>query len=98
MGFKDVQAQVLECMADGNILHESRVGIDIKNLLSTGQVSVEEVSDIIKRTKGNEYECSPHHVVAGINVHIIKKVYRDKSWYIKWYFIEPNSVFISVHN
>ena len=98
MGFKDVKAQVLGCMANGYILHETRDGIDIKNLLATGQISVDEVSDIIKRTRGNEYECSPHHIISEIDVHIIKTSYQGNNWYIKWYFVEPNSVFISVHN
>jgi hypothetical protein len=98
MRFKDVKIHVLRCMASGNILHAARNDIDIKNLLETGQISVEEVSDIIKRTRGNEYECSPHHIIAEIDVHIIKTRYQGNNWYIKWYFVEPNSVFISVHN
>lgn len=98
MGFKDAKANVLGCMANGNILHESRGDIDIKNLLSTGQVSVESISDVIRRARGNEYECSSHHVISDIDVHIIKTSYQGNNWYIKWYFVEPNSVFISVHN
>lgn len=98
MGFNAVRAQVLGCMASGNVLHEARDDIDIKNLLSTGQITVESVSEIIKRAKGIDYECSPHHVIKEIDVHIIKTSYQGKNWYIKWYFVEPNSVFISVHN
>ncbi|MEL4287462.1 hypothetical protein ACE02Y_20140 [Shewanella xiamenensis] len=40
MGFKDAKRQLLECLASGNILHEQRNDIDIKNLLATGQISV----------------------------------------------------------
>lgn len=98
MGFKAVKVQVLECLASGNVLHDVRHDIDIKNLLSTGQMSVENVSEIIKRTTGADYECSPHHITKEIEVHIIKKSYQGKDWYIKWYFVEPNSIFISVHN
>jgi hypothetical protein len=33
----------------------------------------------------------------GIDVHVIKTLYKTEQWYIKWYFIEPDAVFISVH-
>ncbi|WP_440905324.1 hypothetical protein ACMZOO_03030 [Catenovulum sp. SX2] len=98
MGFKDAKAQVLSCLESGNILHEARGDIDIKNLLSTGQISIEDVTNILKRARGNQYECSSHHVINTIDVHIIKTNHQGKHWYIKWYFVEPNSVFISVHN
>lgn len=98
MGFKDAKRQLLECLTSGNILHEQRNDIDIKNLLATGQISVGDVSDIMGRVRGNCYESSPHHVVSDIEVHIVKTVYQGVHWYIKWYFVEPNSVFISVHN
>ncbi|MCF2949369.1 hypothetical protein L0668_14715 [Paraglaciecola aquimarina] len=98
MGFKNVKSQVLACLASGNIQHEQRQTIDVKNLLVTGQVSEDDVSDIIARAKGTEYELSKHHVISAIDVHILKTHYRGKNWYIKWYFIEPDSIFISVHH
>jgi hypothetical protein len=98
VGFKDVKGQVLACLASGNIQHEQRQAIDVKNLLVTGQVSEDDVSSIIARAKGNEYELSKHHVVSKIDVHILKTRYQGQSWYIKWFFIEPDSVFISVHH
>ena len=98
MGFKDAKKQLLECLVEGNILHQARNNIDVKNLLETGQISVEVVTDIVKRARGNDYECSPHHMIKSIDVHIIKTTYQNESWYIKWYYIEPNSIFISVHN
>lgn len=98
MGFKDVKKQVLACLAAGNILHEQRHAIDVKNLLVTGQVSEDDVGNIIARAKGNEYELSNHHVISAIDVHVLKTSYQGQSWYIKWYFIEPDSVFISVHH
>lgn len=47
MGFSDAKRQVLTCLKSRKILHEERNDIEIKNLLSTGQVSVEEVKDIL---------------------------------------------------
>ncbi|KMT66945.1 hypothetical protein [Catenovulum maritimum] len=98
MGFKDVKKQLLECLAEGKILHQARNNIDVKNLLETGQISVSVVTDIVKKARGNNYECSPHHMIKSIDVHIIKTTYQNESWYIKWYYVEPNSIFISVHN
>ncbi|MBL4909528.1 MAG: hypothetical protein JKX78_05815 [Alteromonadaceae bacterium] len=97
MGFKDVKRQVLACLKSGNVLHEQRADIDIKNLLATGQISVDDIIGIIAQTRGNEYENSKHHVIGELDVHIVKTSFQGKYWYIKWYFVEPNSVFISAH-
>jgi hypothetical protein len=98
MGYRQAKKQALECLADGRIEHElDRCEIDIKNLLLTGVVAAKQVADAIGRSSGKEYECSPHHYDENIDVHIIKTQQGDRSWYIKWYFIAPNVVFISVH-
>ena len=96
MGFKDAKAEVLSCLQSGNILHASRGDIDTKNLLCTGQVSLEDVAEIIRRSRGREYACSPHHSVRDMDVHIIQRSHKGVAWYIKWYFVEPASIFISV--
>ncbi len=98
MGFKDVKKEVINCLNNGLVLHESRNDIDIKNLLETGVVSNSDVAKILATSKGNEYSCSPHHFDGSIDVHVIKVQNKGRNWYIKWYFSEPDSVFISVHN
>ena len=70
----------------------------VRSKTTTGQMSVDRVTDIVSQTRGNEHGESPHHLDSTINVHVIKTSFQGKSWYIKWYFIEPNSVFISVHH
>ena len=42
MGFKEVKAQVIECLHSGKVRHEQRGSIDVKNLLATGVVSPEQ--------------------------------------------------------
>ncbi|WP_181427854.1 hypothetical protein [Pseudomonas mosselii] len=42
---------------------------------------------------GSHYSSSPHHAVPAIEVHVLKR----RGWYIKFYFIEPQTWFISVH-
>ncbi len=98
MGFTEVKSKVINCLDSGLVLHEQRDGIDTKNLLSTGAISVSEVTNIIGRARGNNYSCSPHHFDASVDVHVIKTTLSGRSWYIKWYFVEPDCVFISVHS
>ncbi len=97
MSFREAKSKVIECLNNGYVLHEARDNIDIKNLLSTGAVSIGEVRTIIGRARGNSYSRNPHHYDAKIDVHVIKTIHSGKHWYIKWYFTEPDCVFISVH-
>ena len=98
MGFRDAKRQLIECLLDGRIDHElERSEIDVKNLLVTGDVSADEVADVIRRCRGNEHEYSPHHLDESIDVHIVKTTYGGRNWYIKWYYLDPNVMFISVH-
>lgn len=76
----------------GWIYHRSG-RIDEKNLLVTGQISVDDVIELIKQIKGGDFETSSHHFIAGLDFHIFK----PNGWYIKCYFIEPDIFFISVH-
>ena len=98
MGFKQFKREVIACLASGRIRHEQRRGIDVKNLLATGTVSCEEVAALIGKARGTDYRCSPHHFDRSIPVHIVQVHHKEKHWYIKWYMVEPNSWFISVHN
>ncbi len=96
--FTDIKRQVIQCLDEGSVLHEARSDIDIKNLLEVGAVSIEEVTQILKKSRGTEYAASPHHMDQSIDVHVVKTRYASEQWYIKWYFIEPDAVFISVHH
>lgn len=95
MGLKNVRQKVIKCLKSGRIQHvTSRSGnIVEKNLLVTGQITVEEVIELINRTKGNDFKCVKHHILKNIDVYIFK----PNNWYIKCYFIEPDIFFISVH-
>lgn len=93
MGFKEVRIRLIAALQSGAYLHEARGQIDTKNLLQRGLISTEQVLEVVKRCNGTHYESSPHHVVKGVDVHILK---RD-GLYIKFYFIDPNVFFISVH-
>jgi len=93
MGFKQAKVKLLQALSQGTFLHEARNAIEEKNLLSTGDVSVEDVIAIVNRCNGAHHTMSAHHQVPGVTVHVLK---RD-GWYIKFYFIDPDTYFISVH-
>ena len=96
--FSEIKKQVIQCLESGYVLHEARDNIDVKNLLEVGDVSNEEVAQILKKARGNEHTSSPHHMDASVEVNVVKTRYAKQDWYIKWYFIEPDAVFISVHH
>ena len=98
VGFKEAKRQVLDCLNNGYVLHQQRSAIDSKNLLAIGEMTHEEVAVIIARSIGGAYHCSPHHMDSSIDVHVLATSYRGQRWYIKWYYVEPYSVFISIHH
>ena len=98
MGLRDVKAKVLACLEAGAVSHEQRSSIDIKNRLATGQFTLHGVAAVIGQDRGNQYRSSPHHLVSSVDVHVITARRKGKDWYIKWYFVEPDCVFISVHH
>ncbi len=97
-GFKETKSTLISCLKNGNIQHEARKNIDLKNLLSTGEISIDDLIKILNKSRGNEHETSAHHFDNSIDVHIIKTNFSGVYWYIKWYFLSPECVFISVHN
>ncbi|QXI40096.1 hypothetical protein [Pseudomonas xantholysinigenes] len=92
-GFKAVRHAVIAALESGRYLHAARGNIEVKNLLALGVVSAGEVIEIIRACDGNHHSSSPHHAVLDIEVHVLRR----HGWYIKFYFIEPHTWFISVH-
>ena len=97
MGFNEAKRKLIECLNTGYVLHEERNDIDVKNLLAIGEVSLEEAVYIIGRSRGDGYSVSPHHFDAEIDVHVLVTKFSVQAWYVKWYFLGPDSVFISFH-
>lgn len=93
VGFKEAKQKVIAALMSGTYSHEARGSIDVKNKLHTGEVSAQDVIDILKRCRGTDHSCSPHHFDDSIDVHVIE----SGSWYVKFYFLDPDTVFISVH-
>ena len=97
MGFKEIRKAAILALQEGAVQAEERADLEEKNLLKTGVVTAEEVIDLLKKTRGNQYETSKHHQEASIDVHICKPTVGAVAWYIKFYFIDPECFFISVH-
>ncbi len=94
MGFKEVKRGVIEALIAGTFSHEPRAGrIDEKNKLATGEVTPEFVAGLIKRCTGADHAWGPHHQAPDIDVHVMTK----NGWYVKFYFLATDTVFISVH-
>lgn len=97
MNFRDVKRKAIRCLTEGSYDHQIRGNIDVKNLFATGQVSEEWVIELIAHTAGNQYQCSSHHQDSSIDVHILKPWRQGYCWYVKFFFLEPDIIFISVH-
>lgn len=93
-GFKAAKQKVIYALDNGDYEHATnRSEITTKNLLLTGQVSVQFICELIKRSRGQDHSSSPHHSDASILVHVIER----EGWYVKFYFLDPKTIFISVH-
>lgn len=93
MKFTEIKRTAITALRAGNFQHESRRDINVKNLLSTGQVSSNFVEKILSNCTSSHLETSPHDCDSSIDVHVVKK----DGWYIKFYFLSPDTMFISVH-
>ena len=93
IGYKYARQKVLQALSLRIYSHEVRHAIDVKNLLHSGDVTPDEVISLIESSSGADYSSSMHHVVQSVEVHVI----RCSRWYIKFYFVDPDTVFISVH-
>lgn len=93
MGFKDAKAALISALKTGNYQHQSRANINTKNLLFTGVVTAAQVLSIIGRCNGSHHTTSKHHSINAIDIHVIE----IEGWYVKFYVINPNVMFISVH-
>jgi hypothetical protein len=97
MGFSDVKHEAIQCLRSGAYDHAARIDIDEKNLFSAGVVDAEYVVSLISKTSGTQYECSPHHQDSTTDVHICRPFKDGCYWYVKFFFIDPDVIFISVH-
>jgi hypothetical protein len=97
VGFKEVRNRVIACLIAGLYLFENRDVVEGKNLLQTGEVLPEELIGLLNRCRGNQFEQRLHHFDQSVTVYIFKPTHAAGRWYIKLYFADESTVFISVH-
>jgi hypothetical protein len=95
LGFKEEKARAIQKILEGKVYHVPRE-FD-KNEYAQGLLSDEQVIAIIKSCKGDRYEMLPHHAIKSVAVHILKPAGKYDGYYVKFYFLEPDVCFISVH-
>jgi hypothetical protein len=93
MGFRAVKAKLLAALRAGDVIIASRSAIETKNLLATGALTTDELIEIVSACRGHDYEARPHHQISEVTIHIL----RQRGWYVKFYFVDPHVVIVSVH-
>jgi len=94
MGFNEIKQKVIKCIQMNLVQHETRT--NSKNLYASGELSDEDVIDILKSCRGDCYEKQRHHFL-DVDIHIMKPKGRYDGLYVKFYLIEPDVWFVSVH-
>lgn len=97
MGFSDIKKKVVDCVKAGKAQSTPRNDKGEKNLFLTGEKSADDVVSMLNKTNGTQYTSMPHDKIADIEVHVFKPLIGDEEWYIKFYFLDPDCIFISVH-
>ena len=103
MGLREIRKRAIDAIRLGRVQHESRNEVDEKNLFLTGEVTSEQVIQMLNACKGGQYHSSPHHAVKNVEVHVFKpettleKGSPKEKWYVKLYLLDPDVWFISVH-
>lgn len=93
IGFKEAKRRAIEALRNKTYQIAERQEIETKNLLYGNSVSEEDVIEIIIKCRGQDHEIRPHDMVKTVDVHILRK----DGWYIKFYFLDPETFFLSVH-
>jgi hypothetical protein len=98
VGFKEVKSKAIKCLDDLNFDHEPRADRHIKNLLYTQAVTPAEVKEMIHCCGGTEHKSDFHDMDRSITIHILKPKGKYDGWYVKFYFVDDGTMFISVHS
>ena len=96
-GFREARARLIQALETGWFDFEHDQVREGKNLLQSGEVTIEFVIALLKSCSGREHATSPHHFVPGVACHIFTPRAGRVRWYIKCYFVAPHTILISVH-
>ena len=96
VGFNEAKQLAIELLQAGSWLPETRLDQSEKNLLFTGDVSVEEAVAIVEATKGPG-QCTKHHANPAIDVWTFRSVYLKTKWYVKFYFTKSGTMCMVIY-
>ena len=95
MAFNEVKSKAIDCIKKGSVRHVAR---DIsKNMFAAGEFTPDEMVSIIGSCQGDCYTAGKHHFLDA-EVHILKPKGKYDGLYIKFFFVELDIMFISVHD
>jgi hypothetical protein len=90
MRFAEARRKIQEKLATGEIQK--------KNKLSTGELTLEQVSRFLDFATPSTFQnTETHNDDSSIQLYIFKPLVDGTRWYIKAYYIDPDIWFISVH-
>lgn len=96
MSSQAAKRKLLEAMRAGRVAHESRGAQEEKNKLAVGDLSLQDATAMMGAARGpGEYR--PHEMVPGLMVWIVRPEISGVRWYVKFYFVEDEAIFISFH-
>jgi len=97
MNFKEARSALIEALREGRFQHEAREAQEEKNFVAVGDLTAEQVIEILKACVGRHYKWEWHHVLPRVEVHVFKgkKIIGSwKQWFIRAYFLEEDAWFI----
>jgi len=95
MAFNEIKSKAIDCIKSGRVRHTVR---DIsKNMFASGEITPDEMVKIIGSCRGDCHTAGKHHFL-DTEVHILKPKGKYDGLYIKFFFVEPDIMFISVHD
>lgn len=98
MGFSSDKKRILSDLESLNFDHEARTGrAEDENLLAAGLITAERAIEIVMCARGQQHESRSHHQVTDLQIWIFKPVHEGAVWYVKGYFAEDQTWFISFH-
>lgn len=95
--FLRLKEKAIDCLLHGAIAHFERKKTNVKNDLLTEKVSTEFVITLFEEAKIEQYERRVHYRDPQLVIHVLKPVFEGTIWYLKFFIVDPNLIFISVH-
>lgn len=72
VGFKEARKRAVAALEENRFGFEKREAEEVKNLLSAGKVTPEQVVKLLGCCNGRQHDESPHDAVPEIPVHVFK--------------------------